>query len=699
MPYTINMVSISTKLEQIPRIGKKYANVLKRLEIETMEDLLYHFPFRYDDFSQTLKISQLSKGTNATIEGTIESSKIARTWKRKMMLTEGIIKDETGKIKSVWFNQPYVSDLLIEGKSVRISGKVSQDKSGSLYFSNPAFERVERKPTSTGRLVPVYPETEGLTSKWIRWQIQNIFSSSLNISDFIPEEILKELHLPDLKTALKYIHFPENEKEYILARKRFAFDEMFLLQLSSIQAKNLWQKEKSFQIKSNELIKNFINSLPFSLTCAQMKAIDQILSDLKKSIPMNRLLNGDVGSGKTIVAAISCLDVLQNKYQASIMAPTEILARQHFENISKLFSHLNITVGLLTNSYKSISKNNQQKNLKRDEFLKKTKQGDIDLIIGTHAIIQKDIEFKNLALIIVDEQHRFGVKQRAYLQKKIAEQSETAKVPHFLTMTATPIPRTLSLAFFGELDISVLDEMPKNRKPIITKTTENNERKKVYDFVVQEIKNGRQAYIIFPLVEQSEALSEVKAATQEHKRLSENVFPQLRLGLLHGKLKASEKEKVMSDFKEKLYDILVATSVVEVGVDVPNSTIMIIEHADRFGLSQLHQFRGRVGRGQFQSYCFLFTDSNTKKSSNRLQALVKSNNGFDIAQKDLEIRGPGQFFGTRQSGMGDISMENITNVKLIEISKKHAENVFSHLSNFPLLSAKLEHFTKHVHLE
>ena len=422
---------------------------------------------------------------------------------------------------------------------------------------------------------------------------------------------------------------------------------------------------------------------------------------------MNRLLNGDVGSGKTIVAAMASLSAINAGFQVSLMAPTEVLARQHFESISKIFSKQDITVGLLTNSYQITTDNRQlttNNKKSRDALLQKLKNGEINLVIGTHALIQKDIKFKNLALIIIDEQHRFGVAQRAFLQQQIAEINDglPGKIPHLLTMTATPIPRTLTLAFFGNLDISVLDEMPKNRLPIVTEIVMPSKRKDVYDFVRSEITKGHQAFIIFPLVEESEKLTELKAATQEHEMLSREIFPDLKLGLLHGKLKAGEKEQVMADFKDKKYDILVATSVVEVGIDIPNATVIMIEDAERFGLSQLHQFRGRVGRSDKQSYCFLFTGSKTIKAKSRLGAMEKTSSGFAIAEEDLKLRGPGEFLGTRQSGLPDIAMEHLSNVKLIEIAHDYAEQTLQNspdLSDYPLLQKELGKFQSNVHLE
>lgn len=731
------MLKPQSPIEKVPRIGKRYAEKLARLNIKTIEDFLMHFPFRYEDYSERVPIENLRKGETATVMGWITSCKLVRTWKKRMMIFECVLEDETGEISAVWFNQPYISDTLLEGKGVRISGKLSQNKNGQLYFSNPAWELSTREPTNTGRLVPIYPETEGITSKWIRWQLSNIFKLQLEIIDPIPQQILSELHLPDLETALKFIHFPQTQNQYLLAQKRFAFQNMLTVQLASLQIKNLWEKESAVKISKSDFLDKFKKNLPFELTNAQQKAIEEISNDLVKSRPMNRLLNGDVGSGKTIIAAAAMAMAADAKFQATLMAPTEVLAKQHYMSFCNFFKHSNINIALLTNAYKLVSnsefrisnfesnlnneslktktlkiqskfkiKNSKLKSEKisRDELLSAIRTGEIDIIIGTHALIQKDIKFKNLALVIVDEQHRFGVDQRAFLQQQAVKINDGLpnQIPHFLTMTATPIPRTLTLAFFGNLDLSVLDEMPKNRKPIITNVVPPSKRNETYDFISKEIQAGHQAFVILPLVEESEKLTELKAATEEHARLSKDVFPELSLGLLHGRMKASEKEAVMADFKAKKYDILVATSVVEVGIDVPNATVIIIEDADRFGLSQLHQFRGRVGRSQLQSYCFLFASSNTEKSKSRLKAMEKSTNGFEIAEHDLKLRGPGEFLGTRQSGLPDIAMQHIANVKLIEISRAKAQQLLledPELNRHPLLKQQLSRFSKTIHLE
>ncbi len=692
---------LDSPITKIPRVTAPYARKLERLGIKTVKDFLFHFPSRYEDYSEKVTIARIVPKKTVTIEGTVNDIKTVRTWKRKMHITESLVSDDTGTVRVVWFNQPFITDSLKKGKQVRLSGKVTESTQGS-YLSNPSWELASRTPTNTGCLVPVYPETGGVTSRWIRWQLQNIFKYALDLSDPIPKDILIKLHLPSFEKALRQIHFPQNQKEYQFAQKRFAFEEMILIQAKSLQIRASWKKETAVSLPFQEkLIKEFVKTLPFTLTNAQRKAAYEILKDLEKSRPMNRLLNGDVGSGKTIVAAIACLQAMNAGYQAAIMAPTEILARQHFEKISALLSPYPFRVALLTNAYKEIAR---EKSPGREMLLKKIKKNEAHLVIGTHALIQKDIRFHNLALVIVDEQHRFGIAQRAYLQQEARDINDGLqdKIPHFLTMTATPIPRTLALAFFGNLDLSILDEMPKSRKKIITEVVSPGEREKIYEFMRQEIRNGRQCFVVLPLVDESDVLKDLKSSIQEHKRLAEKIFPDLKIGLLHGRMKSEEKDNTMLAFKEKKIDVLVSTSVVEVSIDIPNATVMLIEDADRFGLSQLHQFRGRVGRGEYQSYCFLFASANGSGKNKRLRALASSNDGFKIAEKDLEIRGPGELFSLRQSGLPDIAMENLTNVKLIQIAREEAENILRGdpmLKHHPLLKQALEKFERKVHFE
>lgn len=694
-------MTFDTPLSHILTIKKPTLAKLERLGISTVRDMLYHFPHRYEDYSAILAIDALASEEKCTIEGTITDITAGRTWKKKMLLTEATLTDNTGQIRLVWFNQRFVSQSLETGMTIRVSGKVSHDREG-LLMQNPAFERSSRDATHTGRLVPVYPETAGLTSRFFRWQLTGIFQKLSDFPDPIPADILERLHLPSLKQALFYIHFPADATHELLARKRFAFDEMLSVQLKALQVKALFETAKAQPLPFDEtVVKKFVSGLPFTLTNAQRKAGYEILRDMERPQPMNRLLNGDVGSGKTIVAGLASFVTAENGCQTAILAPTEVLARQHFESFSTLFQNTGHGVALFTSSYRILD----GQSTTRPTLLKAIRAGIPKIIIGTHALLQQDVSFEKLALIVVDEQHRFGVSQRARLQELSFESIDGSQelVPHFLSMTATPIPRTMTLAFFGNLDLSLLDELPKNRKPIITKIgSTERDRQKIYEFIRSEITKGRQVFVIFPLVEESLAITDVKAAVVEHQRLTETVFPHLSIGLLHGRLKAKEKESVMRDFKEKKYDILVATAVVEVGIDVPNASIIMIEEAERFGLAQLHQFRGRVGRGEHQSYCFLLPGKSSGEYNERLKVLEKSGSGFDIAEADLALRGPGAFFGSRQSGLPDIAMENLTNMKLITIARDEAKRILATdplLKKHPLLQKALRIFEEKIHLE
>jgi ATP-dependent DNA helicase RecG len=692
------MPNLETPLKNISLITPRYHRVLKKLGLFCVKDFLFYLPFRYDDFRKNVMLSSEHLEKNVTVEGKISKTKLNRSWKRKMAIAEIFVEDASGTLlKAVWFNQPYVLESLRQGETVRLSGKLTMNGK-DFSMSSPAWEKSSRDATNTARLVPVYPETSGITSKWIRWQMKNFLPLSELLPDIIPADILEKYNLYDISETIRQLHFPDSREKLLRAQKRMAFQEMFLIQLKALEVRKNREGKKGMKIGFDEkLVKSFVATLPFKLTDAQRKASFEILKDLEKPRPMNRLLNGDVGSGKTIVAAVAVLETILSSRQATLMAPTEVLARQHFESFSKLFEKYDVKIALLTGSYKLI----QGESVTRLEALEKIKNGKIDFVIGTHALIQKDVSFQNLALTIIDEQHRFGVAQRAAIQQEttLLEDGNARTIPHLLTMTATPIPRTLAIAFFGSLDLSILDEMPKNRKPIITKIIPPDEQEKIYSFTGSEIKKGRQAFVIFPLVEEStsESMLDVKAAVKEREEL-QKVFPEFKIGLLHGRMKAKEKEDVMRKFHEKEFHILVSTSVVEVGIDVPNSTIIIIENSERFGLTQLHQFRGRVGRGAHQSYCFLFS----KTSAQRLKILEKSNDGFLIAEKDLELRGPGQFFGHIQSGVADIAMENLSNLKLIKFARAESLEILSadpQLKKHPLLKDALQKFSEKVHLE
>ncbi|MBI2041855.1 MAG: ATP-dependent DNA helicase RecG [Candidatus Nealsonbacteria bacterium] len=695
-------MNLSTPVQQISGIGPVFQRKLKKLGIKTAEDLIFHFPHRYEDFSNITPIAKININGNCCIAGKILSIENSQTWKRKMTLTQAVIQDNSGAIKAIWFNQPYLLKVLKNGDNVYLLGKTSLGKEG-LYLSNPVYEKI-------GGISPVYPETEGLSSKWLRYIIKPILSDLKNaIKEPLPEKIIKDHGLLPFQEAIWQIHFPDSLESAKKAKERFSFEELFFIELWVLRERAKLSQEKAVAIPINlEKLQTLVKSLPFKLTDAQRKSAWQILKDMEKPRPMNRLLEGDVGSGKTVVAALAILNAIKAGYQAVLMAPTEILAKQHFKTVWDILKDFKMDVGLLTgktDQFYSKKLKNDSIEISRKKLLEKAAQGQIDLIIGTHALIQDKVKFNKLALVIVDEQHRFGVEQRAKLCKpcNLADNGcpHNLAIPHLLSMTATPIPRTLALTIYGDLDLSVIDQMPKGRKKIITKIISPEERKKTYDFIRNEVRSGRQAFVICPRIEEEGKL-EIKSVKAEYEKLAKTVFPDLKVAMLHGKMPESEKEKIMRDFRNKKTDILVSTSVVEVGVDVPNATVMAIEGTDRFGLAQLHQFRGRVGRAQYQSYCFLFTDSPAKKTNPRLRAMITADNGFELAQKDLEIRGPGDFSGQRQWGIPDLIMDSLGNAALVSQTRNEAKEILTQdpfLKNYPLLQERLNKFRTKIHLE
>ncbi len=703
---------LDISIQNIKYFGPAAVKKLAKLKIKTARDLLYHFPFRYEDFSNFTPIADLKPNSQATAHGTILNAKNIQIFRRRLVLTEIIAEDNSGAIKSVWFNQPYLLNQFKPGRQLNLSGKVVLNKK-QLCFSNPVYEITsygesagwrnnKKESLHTGRLVPVYPETYGLTSRWLRLGIKPLLRFVNQIPDVLPNELKKTYHLPNLGYALSQIHFPETIEKAETARRRFAFEELFILQLFMGLERLKLQKQMAPVLKFDEkMAKKFVNKLPFKLTDSQKKAAWQIIQDIGKSQPMNRLLEGDVGSGKTIVAAMTAYLAALNGYQVAFMAPTEILSRQHYEKIWPLLKKFDITMGLLTSSNAKISKNEPANNRQtKKELIKKIEAGEIPIVVGTHSLIQKNIRFKNLALVVIDEQHRFGVNQRAALTNSSKPQA-ISYVPHLLSMSATPIPRTLGLTIWGDLDLSLIKEMPKGRKNIITKIVPPSKRDWAYEFIKSEIKKGRQAFVVCPLIEESEKLS-AKAVKKEYERLQEKVFPELKIGLLHGRLQPKEKERIMFEFLNKNLNILVTTSVVEVGVDIPNATVMMIEGADRFGLASLYQFRGRVGRSNHQSYCFLLTDSASNKTAKRLKAIESAQSGFDLAERDLEIRGPGDFIGVRQSGLPDLVIASLIDLKLIEETREAAKKFLvedPNLKNYPLLTKRVSEFRIQIHFE
>ena len=720
-------MQLSTPIEKVSQISPVYKKRLKNLGILTVSDLIFHFPHRYEDFSHVVKIASLKLNESCCLQGKILEIKILRTWKKKMFLTQALFQDETGVIRVVWFNRPYLMTVLKPGDFVSLAGKVTLGKKG-IYLSNPVYEKMTRLGdfTHTGRIVPVYPETAGLSSRWLRYLLKPILMQLKNkIPEILPEKILKgekgKSSLLPIETAVWQIHFPDSLKLAEASKERFSFEELFLIELFVLRERRKLRKEKAISTPLNlEIVKKFIKKLPFRLTDSQKKSAWQILKDLEKPRPMNRLLEGDVGSGKTVVATLCALNIMKAGFQAAFMAPTEILAKQHFQEVSKLLKDFNLTTGLLTGKEDKMIQlspyreraglKNEVLEISRGKLLEKTLKGEIDLLIGTHALIQERIKFKNLALCILDEQHRFGVEQRAKLLKK--ERGRQNLIPHLLSMTATPIPRTLALTLYGDLDLSLLKELPKGRKKIKTSVIPPSDRKKAYAFIRKEVKKGRQVFVICPRIEPANkeeqikkeilGLTEAKAVKEEHEKLSKTIFPDLRVGMLHGKMATKQKEKTMRDFQNRKTDILVSTSVIEVGIDVPNATLMMIEGAERFGLAQLYQFRGRVGRSKYQSFCFLFTESPSRKTYLRLNALLDSEDGFKLAEKDLEIRGPGEFLGKRQWGIPDFAMAALKDIFLVEKTRKAAKELLEEdfeLKNYPFLRAKLEEFQKKIHLE
>ncbi len=704
------MLLLNNSVSTAPGVETRNAKKLNSLGIRTIEDLLYSFPFRYKDFSLQKNISEVKLGETVTVRGRVLEIKSVPLRGRKN-LTEAYIEDETGSIKAVWFNFMMPLRFLSKGKYIQLSGKISVYRGKEAYFQHPNFELISKtvydqkqklssKTGSTSGLAPVYSENRNVNSYFLRRVIQKTLPQ-ITLQEFIPANFLQEQKLPTLQQALNDIHFPENIKAANLAKKRFAFEKMFLIQLRALEIKQQWEKNSASKINfDKKFIKNFVDSLPFQLTNAQKKTSWQIIQDLEKNKPMNRLLEGDVGSGKTIVAVMALLSSINQGFQAVLLAPTEVLATQHYLGISQLLKKYKFQIGILTGSQSKIN----GKKISKAKFLEKIKTNKVALVIGTHAIIQDKINFNNLTLAIIDEQHRFGVKQRSFLQQNAMRVDSNAqkKLPHLLTMTATPIPRTLSLAVFGNLDLSIIDEYPKGKKKIITQVIPPEGREQIYQFIRQQVSVGKQVFIICPLVEESSKITEVKSAKEEFGKLQTKIFQDLSLGLLHGKMKPKEKEKTMRMFQKGNTDVLVSTSVVEVGIDIPNATIIIIEGAERFGLAQLHQFRGRVGRGSDQSYCFLFTSNNVSVSTSRLKAMEKTNNGFKIAEEDLKLRGPGQFLGTLQSGVPDIAMESLSDLKLIQSTRLYAQSLLKHdptLKKYPLLKNKSDLLSEKIHFE
>lgn len=743
------------------RIDVPHVKALHKLGIVTVYDLLMHLPARYEDVSDIQSVSGLQKDQDAIVFGQLSGLKTRKAWKSRRPIAEGYIEDGSAKIRIMWFNQPYLAKMYRDGMYVKLVGKVtgSEDK---LYIANPEVEKLDSLPidrhdsifkgTDTemnDTIYPVYRETEGITSKWFYHTVLKCFEKGIleQLHDPIPEALLQKYKLPVLKTALVWIHSPKKANHAQSARKRFAFEEVFYIQVQKAIDRAAVSAASTYQVNTDlKHLAAFTDRFPFTLTAAQTAAINTITDSFTKNYAMSRLLEGDVGSGKTAVAAatayavatsrppegrrnshlgvkppsrevesagsdsqsgngLKIADLEYGNLQVAYMAPTEILAKQHFESFIEYFKHLPINIGLITGSgcQKFPSKSNPHKptSISRAQLLKWVKNGEIPILIGTHALIYKRVEFKHLAYVIIDEQHRFGTNQRKALAKK-----DTC-LPHLLSMTATPIPRTLALTIYGDLDITLLDQMPAGRKPIITQIVGPGQSEKMYDHVRSELQTGRQAYVICPRIEEPDpdmqTALQLKSVIAEAKRLKRDVFQEYTIGVLHGKMTPTEKDKIMAEFSTHKLDILVATSVVEVGVNVPNATNIIIEGAERFGLSQLHQLRGRVVRGTHQAYCFTVTDSQSEKTKARLKALVTAKNGFELAESDLSFRGSGELYGQKQSGLSDLGMEAIKNLKLVEAARTEAQNLVAIHPNlaedFPFIHARVAKLGESLHME
>jgi len=691
------------------RIDALHQKALKKLGIHSVRDLLYHLPVRYEDISDIQSVAGLTVGGDAIVYGQIGGLKTRKAWKSRKPIAEGWVEDGSARIKIMWFGQPYMAKMVTDGTYVKVAGKVG-GSAEKPYIANPEIERLESLPIDRhdsifngseevdDTLYPVYRESKGVTSKWFYHTVVKCLERGIldTLTDPIPSRILKKYNLPELATALQWIHTPKKKDHAASARKRFAFEEVFYIQVEKALERRTVSAATTYSFKTSTAhLKAFTERFPFALTAAQNKAIGEITKDFNGTHAMSRLLEGDVGSGKTAVAATTAyavatsrppegtkakekdLQVAFGNLQVAYMAPTEILAKQHFESFIELFQHLPIQIGLITGSgcmkFPSKVDGTKPTKISRAQLLKWVNNGEIPILIGTHALIYKSVEFKHLAYVIIDEQHRFGTNQRKMLAKK------DSRIPHLLSMTATPIPRTLALTIYGDLDITLLDEMPKGRKAVITKVVGPGQQKEMYEHVQSELESGRQAYVICPRIEEPDpdkaTALRLKSVKAEAERLKKDVFKKARISVLHGKMKPAEKDKVMQQFLDHDIDVLVATSVVEVGVNVQNATNIIIEGAERFGLSQLHQLRGRVIRGTYQPYCFAVTESKSEKTKERLKALTQAKNGFELAEHDLSFRGSGELYGAKQSGLTDLGMEAIKNLKLVEAARNEAREL------------------------
>ena len=659
----------------LPGVGPKHAQTLIRLGLNTLGDMLYNFPRRYDDYTQLKPIRRLVYGEDVTVIGTVESINTRQIRGGHRQITEAVLTDGTGSLRITWFNQPWIGKRLLEGTQIVLSGKIDQYL-GRLIMNGPEWEPLESQNLHTNRIVPVYPLTSNITQRWLRRLMFEVITYwSPRVADPLPESMRHSAEVMDLPTALLQAHFPTTADQLRAARHRLAFDEILMLQLGVLSQKRNWQNRSAHVYDTpDDWLTSQVARLPFQLTAAQQNALKDVQSDLTSGHPMNRLLQGDVGSGKTVIAALAIAMLARHDAQSALLAPTGILAEQHYRSMLALLAGTGTVPNDGTDNAYPLKPEQirllvgSTPEFEKQEIRQALASGSIKLVVGTHALLEDPVVFANLQLAVIDEQHRFGVDQRSILRSK-------GENPHLLVMTATPIPRSLALTVYGDLDLSVMDEMPPGRQPIQTQVFYPRERERAYVFIRSQVEQGRQCFIIYPLVEESET-SEALAAVEEQSRLQKEVFSNYSVGLLHGRLKPDEKDATMAKFCKGEIQILVSTSVVEVGVDVPNATIMLIEGANRFGLSQLHQFRGRVGRSQYQSYCILIPDTPDAAENERLAAMVETNNGFVLAQRDLEQRGPGEFLGSRQSGYSELRLASLTDVHLIEKARHHAQSLF-----------------------
>lgn len=729
-------MKLSDKIENHFRIDINQKNTLSKLGLISIKDLIYYFPNRYSDISEIRYINTLKDGENVTILGKISNLETKKSFKSKIPMGQAVVSDITGSIKIVWFHQPYLAKMIKDGATVKITGKITENNYG-LTITNPEIQKDDILPIDLHDTLfangtkdkvsfqfgyPVYSESKGITSKWIYHAIQKILKQNCvkDIEEYLPKEILEKYNLPSLHTALFWIHSPKKKEHAEMARKRFAFEEVFFIQLARQEERKKHEKLYSYKLKiDKEDISDFVSRFPFKPTNPQKRTIQTILEDLKKDKPMYRLVEGDVGSGKTFIAATIAYAVIKNRpvgqnfgnIQVAYMAPTEVLAIQLYENFIKYFDHTGISIGLITSSgcRKFPSKSAHWEggeqirtwtSISKNQLLKWVKNGEIPIVIGTHSLISKSVKFEDLGLVVIDEQHRFGTNQRMKLAKKEGHS------PHYLSMTATPIPRTLALTIYGDLDLSIIDQMPEGRKSVITQIISENKRTESYEEIKKQLEEGRQLYVICPKIEDADDEEkiklDVKSVTGEANRLKKDIFKDYNIEIMHSKMTKDKKEKVMRDFADHKIDILVSTSVIEVGVSIPNATVIIIEGAERFGLAQLHQLRGRVIRSENQAYCYLFANAKTQKTIDRLNALKTAKNGFELAELDLSLRGAGLLSGDKQWGITDVGMEALRNIKMVEAARNEAISLIEKdetLSSLPLLSQNLNSKNLKLHFE